>query len=172
MLAPELDQPAELQVGLDTFGDRRVTERVRHGEDRGDQAVVGAVLAEVHDELAVDLDLVDGQAPQVGERRVAGAEVVDRDAHTEAPQRGERVGDGAQVLDEQRLGDLDAQRAGRQVVLHHGPGDVIAQSLVAQLSGTHVDGHRQLIAVRILRPQCRRAGPTASSITHPPSSTM
>jgi hypothetical protein len=35
--------------------------------------------AEVLDERAVDLDRVDGQVAQVGERRVAGAEVVDRE---------------------------------------------------------------------------------------------
>ncbi len=35
------------------------------------------------DERAVDLERVDGELAEVGERRVAGAEVVDGDAHAE-----------------------------------------------------------------------------------------
>ncbi len=39
------------------------------------------------DEGAVDLQGVDGELAQVGERAVAGSEVVDRDAHAELLER-------------------------------------------------------------------------------------
>ncbi len=54
----------------------------------GDHAYERAVAAagQLLDEGAVDLDLVDGEVLQVGERGVAGAEVVDRHADAEAAQ--------------------------------------------------------------------------------------
>ena len=51
---------------------------------------LGAVR-EIVDERAVDLDLVEGKAAQVAERRVARAEIVHRDLHAhlrELVQRG------------------------------------------------------------------------------------
>ena len=54
----------------------RVGEADEVGRDRG---VLGVVL-DALDERAVDLDHVDREAPQLAERREAGAEVVDRDA--------------------------------------------------------------------------------------------
>ncbi|HEX4654866.1 MAG TPA: hypothetical protein VH274_03910 [Mycobacteriales bacterium] len=44
----------------------------------------GIVLSALHtvDERAVDLHLCHGQVPEIEQRRVAGAEVVERDADT------------------------------------------------------------------------------------------
>ena len=54
---------------------------VRHrNHRRGDRHVVG-VARNVHDERAVDLDRVDRETLQVVQRRIAGAEVVERDFH-------------------------------------------------------------------------------------------
>jgi hypothetical protein len=47
-------------------------------------------FAELRDERAVDLERVDGELLEVGERGVAGAEVVDRDAHAELLDRHSR----------------------------------------------------------------------------------
>ena len=62
----------------------------RHGAHDVERAdAVGDVLHE----RAVDLDLVEGEALQVAERGIAGAEVVHGDAHAELAQlveRGER----------------------------------------------------------------------------------
>jgi hypothetical protein len=47
-----------------------------------DDDVLGA-LGEVRDEGAVHLDLVVGEAPEIAQRGVAGAEVVHRNANAE-----------------------------------------------------------------------------------------
>ncbi len=62
-------------------------ERVGDGHHRGHQAGVGVVLAQAGDEGLVDLDLVHGQPVERRQRRVARAEVVDRDAHAARAQR-------------------------------------------------------------------------------------
>ena len=58
-----------------------------HGVDDGH---VLLVLGQAAHEGAVDLDAVDGEAPQVLERRIAGAEVVDDDLDPELLELGER----------------------------------------------------------------------------------
>jgi len=79
----------ELLARLDALGDDVELERPGEGDDRlGDRRVVrgGRDLA---DEGAVDLERVGGEEPERAERRVAGAEVVDRDADAEALQLAE-----------------------------------------------------------------------------------
>ena len=66
-------------------GDCLEPERVRELGDRSDDrvAVPVGVALEVGDEAAVDLEEVDGEALEVGERRVARAEVVHADVGPE-----------------------------------------------------------------------------------------
>ena len=70
-------------------------------------AVVGRVGAHALDEGAVDLDLADRQGPQVRQRRVAGAEVVERepDAQVAEARRGRRH--ALRVGHDRALGDLE-----------------------------------------------------------------
>ena len=63
------------------------------------------------DEAAVDLDLVERKALQVAQRRIAGAEIVQRDPH---PDRAKLMQDGERrlvIADQHRLGDLKLQPA-------------------------------------------------------------
>ena len=64
-------------VVADELGDRALAEPARHADDRLDDELVGAA-AGVGDEVAVDLQVRDGQVLEVEERAEAGAEVVDR----------------------------------------------------------------------------------------------
>ena len=54
-----------------------------HRDDRLRDGGVAAVGRNVGDERAVDLEVVHGEALEIGERRMAGAEVVDRDVHAD-----------------------------------------------------------------------------------------
>src|ERR1700693_3941588 len=51
-------QEAELRKGLDTFGDDIDLERLRHGDDRGGDGAIVAVVTEIEDEGAVPLEAV------------------------------------------------------------------------------------------------------------------
>ncbi|MNI85384.1 hypothetical protein D3C73_1423710 [compost metagenome] len=55
---------------------------VGHDDDRLDNLHVLAGLGDVLDERAIDLQRVQGQASQVCQGRVTGAEVVDRQRNT------------------------------------------------------------------------------------------
>ncbi len=55
-------------------------------DDRADDDEVVVVGVEIVDERLVDLDAVERQVAHVGERRVAGAEVVDDDPRAELTQ--------------------------------------------------------------------------------------
>src|SRR5439155_12630059 len=114
-IAAELSQRRQLPVGLDALGDREQAERVGEADEvRRDRGVLRIVL-DALDERAIDLDQVDREAPELAERREAGAEVVDCDPHPHVVKSSE-LGAGALAgepcLDERRLGHLEAQ-AGR-----------------------------------------------------------
>ena len=97
-----LDDDRQAQAGA------QVQHRPAHG-------AAGRVVLDVGQEVLVHLEHVDGHADQVGQRRPAGAEVVDGDADAELAQDGE-VLEHVRVVEQHRLGDLDDQprrRAGR-----------------------------------------------------------
>ena len=61
------------------------------------------------DERAVDLDLVEREALQIAEARIAGAEIVERDADAHAAQRMEDRDHASRAFQEDRFGDLDLE---------------------------------------------------------------
>src|SRR5580700_10399671 len=65
---------------------------------------------EVGDERAIDLERIDRELPQVCERAVTGAEVIDRDANTERLQRLEQLHRRLGPAHQDRLGDLERER--------------------------------------------------------------
>ena len=72
---------------LDTFGDDGEVQRLGEADDRAHDRLALGVPAETVDERAVDLQRVDREPLEVGERRVAGAEVVDDEVHAELADR-------------------------------------------------------------------------------------
>ena len=89
LVAAHLHQDLLLALVLDPLGDDLQAERVRELDDGvDDRPGVGAVL-EVHDEAAVDLQLLGRELAQVGQARVAGAEVVDREVRAELAEAAE-----------------------------------------------------------------------------------
>ena len=85
----EARERGELLRGLDAFGDDVELERPSHARDRLDEHAGAAVVgAQRLDEAAVDLQRVEREVLEVAERRVAGAEVVDRDVHADRAEPG------------------------------------------------------------------------------------
>ena len=82
-VAPLEAQPLELHVVLDALGQGEQSERPSELDERVDER--GRVGRAVHlrDERPVDLEHVHRELPEVGQRRVAGAEVVDGDEDAE-----------------------------------------------------------------------------------------
>ena len=86
----EADAPHQRQVlgALDALGGDGDALGAGERDDGADQLGGGGV-GEVLDEGLVELDAVVRQAGEVGERAVAGAEVVERDADAAGDQRAE-----------------------------------------------------------------------------------
>jgi hypothetical protein len=84
-----------------------------------------AAARQAGDERAVDLDHVDRQPLEVGQRRVAGAEIVDRDAQPPIPKEIDRLHRLLDVVHHGGPGDLDADMpaqsgGGAEHVVHLG----------------------------------------------------
>src|ERR1700761_6669072 len=82
-VAALVGQEGKLLQRLDTFGHQRHAEAMAEIDHGGDDRGRLWVAAEIDDESAVDLDLVERERLQVAERGIAGAEIVHRDTHTE-----------------------------------------------------------------------------------------
>lgn len=77
LIAIQRQQGFRLFRFFHTFGKRFQSEAVYHADDGGDDGVVVVILDHVAHERDVDLEPVCGQAFEIGERRVAGAKIVD-----------------------------------------------------------------------------------------------
>ncbi len=116
MAAESLDA-AELAVGVDPLGDDLQIEGPPELHHHAQQNQIRPLVLEDRDERPVDLELVDRQLLQVGQRAVSRAEVVERDADAERLQLVEE-GDGlVRIVDQHRLGDLEPEELGRESAL-------------------------------------------------------
>ena len=92
-------------------------------------SAIGA-LAHLLDERGRDLEDVDGEALQVAERRVAGAEVVDRQPHAERLELVQLLERCVAALDDHALGDLEDQAHGVEAGVAQRGGNVVHERLV------------------------------------------
>ena len=132
-------QEVQLRLGLHALSDHRHAEDARHLDDRGrDSSVVGIGRDGVN-EAAVDLECIDRVTPQAGEARIAGAEVIERDAHAECLERAEG-GFGIDGARDQRVrSDLDLERVRRDAVPAERLGDLGGEAGLQELSARDVD---------------------------------
>ena len=109
-------------------------------DDGLDDGGVLRVDAEPADERSVDLDRLDREPLQVGQRRVPGAEVVDGEVQAEVAQLAQRDRGGLDIAHQRRLGDLQPQRVGGEPALGQGLGDRSLERRAHQLAAADVDG--------------------------------
>ena len=129
----------ELVGGFDAFGGAGESERVGEVNDGGDDGAVFGVAAEPVDEGLVDFDRVDGEAFEVAEGGVAGAEVVDGEVDAWGAQCPEGAGDRWGVVHEGGLGDLEPEGAGLEAAVLEDVVDLVGEGGFAELAGGEVD---------------------------------
>ena len=98
--------------GLDALGDDLEAHGLGEADDQAYERGVVVGDARPSTNSRAILRMSSGQVAQVAERRVAGAEVVERELHAEVAQLLQGLGAADRVLDEQRLGDLEHDRPG------------------------------------------------------------
>ena len=79
-IVPSCLDDAHLSFGLDALDQHRHAELAAHRRDAFDQYRRALLDAETEGERAVDLDAVEREAEEIAEARIAGAEVVERNA--------------------------------------------------------------------------------------------
>ena len=156
-------------AGLHAFRRDGQAQRVPQRDDRGrDRRVVG-IGGDVPDEGAIDLQRVQREVLEIAERRVAGAEVVDRKVQPHGAQGVQGVGALLLVVHQHRLGELQPQPARIQprlpehpsYALGHPPGELAAGQV-----HDHADGRDAGVAATP-GSGCRRG-----ACTHSPMGTI
>ena len=102
---------------------------------------------------ALDLQPVERQPSERGERGMRAAEIVERDFDALAPQPIEGRGDNGEIVDERRLGDLELKPARIEASLVDQSAHGLAQQRRAQLRGREVNRHPQVLGPFRHRPR-------------------
>src|SRR6185437_14740539 len=147
-VAAFVGEEGELFQGLDSLGHQRHAEAVAEVDDGGDDRGRLRIAAEIDDEGAVDLDLVERERLQIAQRGIARAEIVHRDAHAERLQAAQQRQTSIEVLDQHTLGDFELEPAGRKPGFEQDRMDEADKIAVHELRRRQVDGDLQR-----LRPQ-------------------
>src|SRR5947208_3885266 len=142
LLTASRAQPLELPGTLDPLGRHGDPQAVGQRQDGvGDGGVARGSVHVVHERL-VDLDAVGRKAGDIGERGIAGAEVIERDPAAELAQPLERGAPGGGVLDQHRFGDLHLDQRRRNHGRRRLLGDDARRVAMQQVLARDVDGHR------------------------------
>jgi hypothetical protein len=143
---------------LEKLIDNLQPESSRECDDARNELVLLRGRAHRLDERPVQFDHVQGYVTQVAQRRVTGAEVVDRDPDTAAAQTLQVVPDELVVTEQKGLGDLQHQAVRAQAAACKQPVDGGGEVECAELAGRHVGGHIGQCMCRGARPLSRGAG--------------
>ena len=112
VFAAQLIELDRVRIGLGAFGDHVHAEVVGERDDRFQDHRAGAAAGGA-DEGLVDLDGVERKALQIGQRGMAGAEIVQRQADAEFADAGQHLRRVFRVFHHQRFGQFELERAAR-----------------------------------------------------------
>ena len=157
LVAAELAQTLQRCFVLDAFGDDGEAQLVRELDGRpNDERIarvahdhrVARVSCQVHDERLVDLELIHREPPQVGERRIAGAVIIDRKPAAERMQPTQVVDGIAGVIKDRAFRDFERDPMRGAAVRLQQRSEALGQLEVHQVACRDVDRHvhRQPVA--------------------------
>ncbi len=107
-------------------------------------AAVCSLLHDGGDEALVDLDPVERQAVDLGEARIAGSEIVERDADADILEAVDDRQDLVAVLEQRTFGDLDLEPVRRVAGSRQDLEDLFGQRGVAELHRRDIDRELQV----------------------------
>ena len=141
LIATQIAQEVHLGMGFDAFGDDFLAQLFAHGDDRLGDGTVVFVFRHAGDEGAVDLQGTDRKFLEVGEARVAGAKVIERQGKAIGRQLVHDQNDFFGAADEQAFGDLQLEQFARNSVAFGRIAQVIDE-LMVKLTCRKVNGDR------------------------------
>ena len=114
---------------------------------------MGALAGQRGDEAAIDLHVVKIETLQIRQRRISGAEVVQRDGDAMLPKQVQAGGSLVEAVDKHRLGQLDDQLARVDVVLAQLAHHIRSQRCQRRIPRRDVDRERDRVGTFV--PQAR-----------------
>ena len=144
-IAPDVAELLEDLFALDTFGDHLEAEVVSEVDRRPDDDLVLLVDQHVGDEALIHLQLADRELTQVAQRRVARAEIVDRQMDAEFVELLNRRTRAGRLEEQRRLGDLECERSGVHAVLRQIPGDSSREVRIQEVMRREVHRQREVV---------------------------
>ena len=122
LVAVGLVEKGRLRGGLDAFDRHPHVQLASERDDRLHHRLgITAGAFEALHEAAVDLDLVEREAPQIAQARIAGTEIVHHDRHAHRLERLQLRHDGFRIAEQQGLGDLQLEPVRREARLLRAP---------------------------------------------------
>ena len=134
-------QILELLAGFDAFGDAGEAEVAAEADDGADQGFGGGLGGDVAEEGLVDLDAVELEAAEVGERGPASAEVVEGEADAELFEVAHDFDGGLGVVEGEGFGQLEFEPAGFDAGFAEDAADGGNDVVTIELLGGDIDGH-------------------------------
>ena len=137
-------------------------------------AVAGHFHQDVADESPVDFQFVQGQAPQIGQGRIAGAKVVQREAQAVRLEFGHLGDDVLDIVHQHALGEFQFELRGLAPVRSSAGQHLVHKVVLAELASADIDRnhemggflpvgpYRDLRAGGLQNPICPRAESTPS----------
>ena len=138
MAADRLEE-AVLLDGFDALGTDAQAKRPAEMHDRMDEDRRLAGRFHVFEKGAIDLDLVEGDAAQIDQARIAGAEIVERQADAMGAQVHHRGLGGIGILDHDAFGQFQLEPLGVEAGLVEDADHARDEVLVAELDRRDVD---------------------------------
>ena len=138
--AAEILDHVMLLLGLDALGGRRHAEALCERDDGADDRDrLGHAFRRALDEAAVDLDRGEAGAAEIAERRIAGAEIVERQPDPEIEDAFEHLDGAGALVHEHAFGHFEFEPVRRQPALRQRRGDGRDEAGIVELLGRHID---------------------------------
>src|SRR6266849_997740 len=151
VFAAELVELDRIGIGFGALGDHIHAQIVGERDDRAQDHRPLALAGGAHEGL-IDLERVEREALQVGERGMSGAEIVERQAGAELADAGQHLRGMFGVLHHQGFGELELERAARRPMAGEHRAKIVDQIVAEQLPRGYVDAgeHRVAASCRAL----------------------
>src|SRR3569623_942117 len=140
----------KLRDSLHALGRSTHAEALSEADDRPDDHLRAFSIRQIANERLIDLQLVEREAAQIAQRRVAGAEIIQRDPQTERAKLVQCLCRLDIVREQNGLRDFKLQPSRRKFRFGQGGREDFQQPRAAELDGGHIDRD-----FKIVRPQHR-----------------
>src|SRR5580698_1079278 len=139
-MATESSEAGALLLSFDAFGQEGQGHGVAQGYDRLGNRAAGGVNEHIPHKSAINFQLVEGQALEIGKGGIAGAEVVEGKFEAVGLELG-HDGDGFfKIIEEHALGNFEFEAAGVGAGAVEDSEELVDKVGLTELAGADIDG--------------------------------